>query len=157
MKQKFQITLNNESNKLQITEFMEWEGRYVEMCVEEYDNQKVQTASNKGIPQIISAIRTTNLYPCATIATSIAEAISDLYLNTEGGFERSVEYEDIEEYQVQEELDDDIVDDELSDLTDDLADEEIDDGYLDDEEDIEKYVPKTTTPVDNDLNEDDDI
>ncbi|MBF0450727.1 MAG: hypothetical protein HQK75_08510 [Candidatus Magnetomorum sp.] len=152
MKQRYRISINDKKDQIQITEYMEWEGRFIEMSEEKYLLEQLVGILDEGIPAMINAIRTNNLFPPYELALSIATTLTQLLKETDDSInELFVEWEDIEDIPIEkvEVEEEDLIEDELSDLTDDLTDEDMEDGFLEEKNDIESIVPKSTAPVDD--------
>ena len=92
MRQKFTIHKDNEKMELTIKEFAnldrEIRGRelikidkeiFSFLCEETYDGKKLKSAIKKGKEDLISALRTDNMFPIGSYAEIIAESIIDLY------------------------------------------------------------------------------
>jgi len=160
MKQRYRISINDKKDQVLITEYMEWEGRFIDMTEEKYPIEKFTTILDKDIEEVISAVRTNNLFPPYELSASIATTLIQLLQETDESItELFVDWEDIEEIPVEkdEAEDEELIDDELSDLTDDLTDEDMDDGFLEENNEIESIVPKSTTPVDEEDKDSEDI
>jgi len=160
MKQRYKISYNEKKDQILITEEMEWEGQYIEMTEEKYSADRMVSIADKDIDEVISTIRTNNLFPPYDLALSIANTLKQLLSETDENIrELFVEWKDIEEKQIEkEELDeDDIIEDELSDLTNDLSDEDMEDGFLEENNDIDSIVPKSSKPVDDEDAKEDDL
>ncbi|CAN2039317.1 conserved hypothetical protein [Candidatus Magnetomoraceae bacterium gMMP-15] len=156
MKRRYQLSRNDEENKLLITEFIEWDGKYEIMNKEEYDQAIIEEAVSKGTSELISILRTPNMYPFASVASSIAKSVVSLYSSSISEYtELLVDADDLEKFQkpVEEDFEEEVK--ELSDLSDDLVGDEIDDGFLESNE-LESIVPssKPTITEDEDNKED---
>lgn len=81
MKQKYHIFKSVEENELIIEEFIELDKRdvYSLACKEIYDITAIESAISKGRTELISTLRTTNLYPPGVYVEKIAKAVINLY------------------------------------------------------------------------------
>ena len=80
MKQKYTIVKDDKNNQLIIREFAELDKEILSLlCEETYDSKKIRAAIKKGREQLISALRTNNLYPPGIYAKKIADSVKDLY------------------------------------------------------------------------------
>ena len=160
MKQRFRISFNDKKDQILITEYMLWEGRYIEMSEEKYQPEQLINVVNEDIQKVIDAIRTNNLFPPYELGLTIAKKVVQ-FLNEddESMDEIFVDWEDIEETPDDNEdpEDEDLIEDELSDLTDDLTDEDMEDGFLEESNEIENIVPKSKAPVDDEDAKNDEI
>jgi hypothetical protein len=158
MKQRYKISYNDKKDHIFITEQMEWEGQFIETTEEKYSVEQLASVIDKDMMEVIGAIRTNNLFPPYELATSIAniliqllketdETVNELFLNWEDIEDKPIEKEEPEE--------EDIIEDELSELTDDLSDDEMEDGFLEEDDDIESIVPKSSAPPDDEAKNED--
>ncbi|ETR71048.1 MAG: hypothetical protein OMM_08369 [Candidatus Magnetoglobus multicellularis str. Araruama] len=160
MKQRYKISYNDKKDQVRITEQMEWEGQYVEMTEEKYSVEQLASVIDKDIQEVIAAIRTNNLFPPYELAKKIASSLIQLLKDTDDSVNELFMYwEDIEEQPVETEdvEEEDIIEDELSELTDDLSDDEMEDGFLEEGNDLDSIVPKTSGPVDDDETKSEDL
>lgn len=94
MRQKFIIEKNNSASELNIKEYANLDRVYKNNRLEStqesfsllgeetYNEELIQSAIEKGRKDLISAIRTHNLYPISLYAEKIADSVIELY-NTE--------------------------------------------------------------------------
>lgn len=80
MKQKYTIIKDDKNKQLIIREFAELDKEILSLlCEETYAQKDILAAIKKGKENLISALRTNNLYPPGIYAKKIADAIKDLY------------------------------------------------------------------------------
>ena len=80
MKQKYTIIKDSKNKQLIIREFAELDKEILSLlCEETYEQKDIRAAIKKGQDNLISALRTNNLYPPGIYAKKIADAIKDLY------------------------------------------------------------------------------
>lgn len=80
MKQKYLILKNNEKNELIIREFLEINKEMFSLvCEETYDNNDIESAIAKDRKDLISVLRTNNMYPVGLYADKLAESIITMY------------------------------------------------------------------------------
>ena len=81
MKHKYLILKNDDKKKLIIKEFAELNkyNEYYLFCEETYSSKAVESAISKGKDDLISILRTTNLYPPGVYVEKIAESVINLY------------------------------------------------------------------------------
>ena len=89
MKQKYLIIKNPEKKELIIREFAELDKeKFVLLCEEEYDDEIIEAAIEKGEDTLISQLRTQNMYQIGHYAKKIAESVNTMYVS---GGKESVE------------------------------------------------------------------
>jgi hypothetical protein len=80
MKQKYTIVRDDKNKQLIIREFAELDKQILSLlCEETYDSTKIRAAIKRGSSNLISALRTNNLYPPGIYAAKIAESVTQLY------------------------------------------------------------------------------
>lgn len=80
MKQKYLILKNDEKNELIIREFLEINKEMFSLvCEETYDNNDIESAIAKDRKDLISVLRTNNMYPVGLYADKLAESIITMY------------------------------------------------------------------------------
>jgi len=80
MKQKYLILKNDEKNELIIKEFLEINKEMFSLvCEETYDNNDIESAIAKGRKDLVSVLRTNNMYPIWLYADKLAESIITMY------------------------------------------------------------------------------
>jgi hypothetical protein len=80
MKQKYLILKNDEKNELIIRESLEInKDMFSLVCEETYDNKDIESAIAKGRKDLVSALRTDNMYPVGLYANKLAESIITMY------------------------------------------------------------------------------
>ena len=80
MKQKYTIIKDSENKQLIIREFAELDKEILSLlCEETYQQKEILAAIKKGKEDLISALRTENLYPPGIYAKKIAGAVKELY------------------------------------------------------------------------------
>jgi len=160
MKQRYKISYNDKKDQIRISEQMEWEGQYVETTEEKYSVEQLAGVIDKDMLEIIGKIRTNNLFPPYELAKSIANNVIKLMKETDDTVnEIFLEWTDIEDQPVEQEEpdEDDMIEDELSELTDDLSDDDMEDGFLEEDNDIDSIVPKSSVPADDDEAKSEDL
>jgi len=76
MKQKYVIELDRENNSLILKEFAELDKDILSfLCQQAYDMGAIEGAVSGGIPSMIAALRTDNMYPPTVYASEIAERV----------------------------------------------------------------------------------
>ncbi len=76
MKQKYSILNDKATGKLIIKEYAELDKEHFSLIFEEsYDAQEIKAAVKNGKDELISVLRTPNLYPIAEYADKIAEEV----------------------------------------------------------------------------------
>lgn len=76
MKQKYVIEMDQENNSLVLKEFAELDKDILSfLCQQAYDMGTIEGAVSGGIPSMIAALRTDNMYPPAVYASEIAERV----------------------------------------------------------------------------------
>jgi hypothetical protein len=79
MKQKYLILKDTENKQIKIQEFAELEKDSLSLlCEEAYDFRVIKSAAKTGKDELISALRTKNLYPPGSYALKIADAVVEL-------------------------------------------------------------------------------
>jgi hypothetical protein len=79
MKQKYLILKDNENKKFKIQEFAELDKEALSLlCEETYDFKIIKSAIKAGGDELISALRTKNMYPPGLYAKKIADAVVEL-------------------------------------------------------------------------------
>jgi len=91
MRQKFIITNNNSKSELNIKEYVKLDREnknnlltsnqesFSLLCEETYDKELMLSAIGKGKENLISTIRTHNMYPIIIYAEKIADSVIELY------------------------------------------------------------------------------
>jgi len=80
LKHKYLILKDNEKNGLIIKEFAETDKDiHSLLCIEKYDDEAVKSAIEKGKDELVSTLRTVNIYPPGILADKLAETVMDLY------------------------------------------------------------------------------
>ena len=80
MKQKYTLIKDSKNKQLIIREFAELDKEILSLlCEESYEQKEILAAIKKGKEDLISAIRTNNLYPPGIYAEKIASAVKELY------------------------------------------------------------------------------
>ena len=80
MKQKYLILKGEDKKSIIIKEFAELDKDMLSLlCEETYDIKGIKTAVSGGKDAVISAIRTSNMYPAGVYAEKIADSIITLY------------------------------------------------------------------------------
>ena len=80
MKQKYTIIKDKKNKQLIIREFAELDKAILSLlCEETYEQKMIVAAIKSGQENLISALRTNNLYPPGIYAEKIADAVIELY------------------------------------------------------------------------------
>ena len=80
MKQKYTIIKDGANKQLIIREFAELDKEILSLlCEETYEEKEILAAIKKGKDNLISALRTKNLYPPGIYAEKIAAAVKELF------------------------------------------------------------------------------
>ena len=80
MKQKYLILKGEDKKSIIIKEFAELDKDMLSLlCEETYDIKGIETAVSGGKDAVVSAIRTSNMYPAGVYAEKIADSIITLY------------------------------------------------------------------------------
>jgi len=80
MKQKYTIIKDQKNKQLIIREFAELDKAILSLlCEETYEQKMIVAAIKSGQENLISALRTNNLYPPGIYAEKIADAVIELY------------------------------------------------------------------------------
>ena len=96
MKQKYTIIKDSKNKQLIIREFAELDKEILSLlCEETYEQKAILAAIKKGKDNLISALRTNNLYPPGIYAKKIADAIKELYA-TKGKESEELFFDDLE-------------------------------------------------------------
>lgn len=96
MKQKYTIVRDDKNKQLVIREFAELDKQILSLlCEETYDSKAIRAAIKSGRENLISALRTNNLYPPGIYAEKIADAVKDLYA-TKGQESTDLFFDDLE-------------------------------------------------------------
>jgi hypothetical protein len=84
MKQKYSIVRDSENNQLIIREFAELDKEILSLlCEETYPDESITSAIKSGKDELISRLRTDNLYPVSQYAERIADGVIELYASEE--------------------------------------------------------------------------
>ncbi|QTA78203.1 Uncharacterized protein dnl_04200 [Desulfonema limicola] len=137
MKQKYQLSKDNETNQLILKEFAELDKDILSLlCEQVYDSSLVEAAAGENRETLIALLRTQNMYPPSLYMEKIADSVIELY--GPGDISSAEIFFDDSDFLVsqQEEIDalaglDDDSDD-LDDLLDDADD--LDDALVDDDD-----------------------
>ena len=96
MKQKYTIIKDNKNKQLIIREFAELDKEILSLlCEETYEQKVIIAAMKSGKENLISALRTNNLYPPGIYAEKIADAVKVLY-TTRGKESEDLFFDDLE-------------------------------------------------------------
>lgn len=129
MKQKYLILKNDEENELIIKEFLEINKEMFSLvCEETYDNNDIESAIAKDRKDLISVLRTDNMFPVGLYADKLAESIITMY-STKHKKPIKLLFDDAESFsKIQEEL---VASEHVEDVEDKLPEDEelFDDGF----------------------------
>ena len=79
MKQKYLILNDKENKQIKIQEFAELNKETLSLlCEEAYDYQTIKSAISAGKDELVTALRTNNMYPPGIYAEQIADAVIEL-------------------------------------------------------------------------------
>jgi len=79
MKQKYLILNDKENKQIKIQEFAELNKEMLSLlCEEAYDYQTIKSAISAGKDELVTALRTNNMYPPGIYAEQIADAVIEL-------------------------------------------------------------------------------
>lgn len=82
MKQKFVILKSDDQKEFKIEEFAELEKEIMSlMCEQTYESKDIKSAISKGKDELISLLRTTNLFPPHSWIKIIADYVIELHGN----------------------------------------------------------------------------
>ena len=96
MKQKYTIIKDDKNKQLIIREFAELDKEILSLlCEETYEQKVILAAIKRGKDNLISALRTNNLYPPGIYAEKIANAVKELYA-TKGKESEELFFDDLE-------------------------------------------------------------
>jgi len=96
MKQKYTIIKDDKNKQLIIREFAELDKEILSLlCEETYEQKVILAAIKSGKDDLISALRTNNLYPPGIYANKIADAVKELY-RTKGKESEELFFDDLE-------------------------------------------------------------
>ena len=96
MKQKYTIVRDDKNKQLIIREFAELDKEVLSLlCEETYDQKAIRAAIKSGKEDLISALRTNNLYPPGIYAQKIADAVKELFA-TKGKESEDLFFDDLE-------------------------------------------------------------
>jgi len=96
MKQKYTIVRDDNNKQLIIREFAELDKQILSLlCEETYDSKVIRAAIKSGRENLISALRTNNLYPPGIYAEKIADSVKELYA-TKGQESTDLFFDDLE-------------------------------------------------------------
>jgi hypothetical protein len=96
MKQKYTIIKDDKNKQLIIREFAELDKEILSLlCEETYEQKVILAAIKSGKDDLISALRTNNLYPPGIYANKIADAVKELY-TTKGKESEELFFDDLE-------------------------------------------------------------
>jgi len=137
MKQKYDIIKDRANRQLIIREYAELDKDSLSLlCEETYDNKAIRAAMSQGLEELVSTLRTKNLYPPGDYARKIAEAVAALYKDS-GRESTELFFDDLEllgrEAPPAAPLIEDIVEEQESAELDELLEED-----LEDEKEIKK-------------------
>ena len=143
MKQKYLIVNDKKNRQFKIQEFAELDKEMLSLlCEEAYDYKTIKSAVSSGKDELISALRTNNLYPPGIYAEKIAAAVVELQKSRD---KESVEllFDDVslltknrKSARVTEQPDDDTAD------LDEMLEDDINDSYQE-KDDLKKIVSLT--------------
>ncbi|KPJ77017.1 MAG: hypothetical protein AMJ54_09645 [Deltaproteobacteria bacterium SG8_13] len=137
MKQKYQITRDDEKQTLTIREYAELDKDTLSpLCEENYPMEAIQKAVQEKKEVLIAALRTKNMYPPGVYAERIAAGVTALLESQD----QSVElfFDDIELLAAEEEEMESLVEEESDGDLDELLEDDYEDGDLDDKEGLKK-------------------
>ena len=137
MKQKYQISRDNDNQFLTIREFAELDKDILSpLCEENYPMEAIQKAVQDKKEVLIAALRTKNMYPPGVYAERIADGVTTLLASQD----QSVElfFDDIELLAAEEEAAENLVEEEAEEDLDELLEDGYEEDNLDDKEGLKK-------------------
>jgi hypothetical protein len=137
MKQKYQITRDDEKQILTIREYAELDKDILSpLCEENYPMADIQKALKEKKEVLIAALRTKNMYPPGVYADRIADGVTALLRSQD----QSVElfFDDIELLAAEEAAAEDLPEEEAEEDLDELLDDGYEEDELDDKEGLKK-------------------
>lgn len=147
MKQKYEIVINQNENKVVIREFAQLDKEIMSLlCQESFDGASIQAAVERGDTELLyAALRSNNMYPPAIYMEGIAQKVTAM-LNEKASGPEEVVFDDLEflSSYVSVDLDKDIVgldkdDDSLDTLLEPVGFEDVDDvDDFDDKDGLDK-------------------
>jgi hypothetical protein len=137
MKQKYQITRDDEKKILTIREYAELDKDILSpLCEENYTMADIQKALQEKKEVLIAALRTKNMYPPGVYADRIADGVAALLQSQDQSME--LFFDDIELLAAEEEAAEDIPEEEAEEDLDELLDDGYEEDDLDDKEGLKK-------------------
>ena len=137
MKQKYQITRNDENQTLTIREYAELDKDVLSpLCEEVYPMEAIQKAAEDEKAVLIAAIRTKNMYPPSAYAERIAAGVSALMQSGDQSLE--LFFDDIELLAADEQEPEKPVKKEVESDLEDLLEEDHEPDDLEDKEGLKK-------------------
>ena len=137
MKQKYQITRDDEKQILTIREYAELDKDILSpLCEEKYPMGAIQKAVGEKREVLIAALRTKNMYPPGVYAERIAAGVAELLRSQD----QSVElfFDDIELLAAEEEETSNLMEEEVEEDLDNLLEDDYEEDDLDDKEGLKK-------------------
>ena len=96
MKQKYTIVKDDKNKQIIIREFAELDKEVLSLlCEETYDQKAIRAAIKSGKENLISALRTNNLYPPGIYAEKIAAVVKELF-SSKGKESEDLFFDDLE-------------------------------------------------------------
>lgn len=156
MKQKYAIIREDESNEIIVREFAELDKDILSLvCEQKYDLEQVTDAMEKGKENLISALRTPNMYPPGAYIREIADTVISL-LQSEERSAAELFFDEITFLIREKEKAEEEPEDSPSDI-DELLDEDIEDSFDDDDSTINNINSPIKIADDDALEIDDDV
>ena len=137
MKQKYQMTRDQEKKILTIREYAELDKDILSpLCEENYPMETIQKAMQEKKEVLIAALRTKNMYPPGVYAERIAAGVSTLLRSQDQTVE--LFFDDIELLAAEEEAMEELLEEESDKDLDELLEDDYEGNDLDNEEGLKK-------------------
>ena len=155
MKQKYQISRDDENQVLTIREYAELDKDTLSpLCEENYPMETIQRAVKEKKEVLIAALRTKNMYPPGVYAERIATGVAALLRSQD----QSVElfFDDIELLAAEGENSEDFSEEETEEDLDDLLEDGYEEDDLDDDKEGLKKLNSSLKIADDDFGDADE-
>jgi len=137
MKQKYQITRDDEKKMLTIREYAELDKDILSpLCEENYPMETIQKAVQEKKEVLIAAIRTKNMYPPGIYAERIAEGVAALLESKDQSLE--LFFDDIELLAAEEEKMEKLIEAESEENLDELLEDDFEEDDFEEGEGLKK-------------------
>lgn len=153
MKQKYQLSKDDETNEIVLKEFAELDKDILSLlCEQRYDAAAMEQALGQGRDALFNILRTQNMYPPNHYMEKIADSV-ETFFGSDPGTPAEVYFDDAEYLITQQEEMDALAnieeeDDDLDGLLDDSDD--LDDGLVASDDDISSISANTSIKIADD-------